>query len=60
MEKKFFLLVRIYDQKANFEIIEAENQDEICVANLDYIREISPAQMNNLREQLQKVLPELV
>lgn len=60
MEQKFFLVVRVYGEKANFEIVAAENQDEICVANLDYIREISPAQMNDLRQRLQSALPKLV
>jgi len=60
MEQKFFLVVRVYGEKANFEIVAAENKDAISLENLDYIREISPQQMNNLRNRLTKALPKLV
>src|SRR5690606_25129977 len=60
MEQKFFLVVRVYGEKANFEIVAAENKDAISLENLDYIREISPQQMNNLRNRLTKAPPHVV
>lgn len=65
MEKKTFLVVlfNVETGLAEFTTMKAENMKDLDPGKgreFDFVREISPQQMNNLRHQLQKALPELV
>ena len=64
MEQKFFLVVLFSPKgQSKFTIMKAEERKKIIPPNgweIDFARQIEPEQMNALRKELVRKLPEMV